>query len=94
MQNNVRGEIRPKHFPEHVINQICSDIFGKEVGSTYVEGLIDAENEDVMHVKLTELKEKWLKLEKENSCHGVHDFYEWFCKNKVNAITNSMLQPV
>ena len=39
--------MRDHRFPESVVNEIADDVFGKQVGSTYCEGLVDAESEEV-----------------------------------------------
>ena len=43
--NNIKKNLRERRLPELVVNEITDEIFGKQVGSSYVEGLVDAESE-------------------------------------------------
>ena len=36
-------------FPEEKVNRITDEIFGKQIDSTYCEGLVDAESEKVFY---------------------------------------------
>ncbi len=38
------------------MNEIADDVLGKQVGTTYCEGLVDAESEEVFYQKLKEKK--------------------------------------
>lgn len=37
-----KKKLRDQRFPENVVNEIADDVFGKQVGSTYCEGLVDS----------------------------------------------------
>lgn len=52
-------------------------IFGKMAGSTYCEGLVDAEKESIFYSKLDDFQQKMSDFEKENP--GTKPgFYTWF----------------
>lgn len=92
-RNNVRDELRGRKFPDNVISEVVSSIFGTQVGSTYKEGLVDAESEEVFYQQLEEKRLEWEDIEEKNAgCRG--DFYDWFCKYKVDSIVSGMLRPV
>ena len=67
---------------EQDIETIVNRIFGTQVGSTYKEGLIDAESEEVFYQKLEDLRLEWEEVEGRNAaCRG--NFYDWFNKYKL-----------
>lgn len=92
-RRNVKDELCKRKLPENVACEITDSIFGKKVGSTYVEGLVDATDEACFNQKLEELKSEWEQNEDKNpSC--VPGFYEWFCTYKVESILSGMLKPI
>ena len=44
-------------------NHILDDIFGKQIGDTLYEGLVDSQDCNSFNTKLTAIKEKWRNLE-------------------------------
>ena len=92
-RNNIKKNLRERRLPELVVNEITDEIFGKQVGSSYVEGLVDAESEEIFYKQLEERKVQWDRIEKENpGC--VSGFYEWFNEHKCEEIVSGMLSPV
>ena len=65
-RNNVKKNLRDRKLPESVVNQIVDDVFGKLVGSTYCEGLVDARSEEIFYQKLEEKNLTWENLEGEH----------------------------
>ena len=63
-------------------------MFGKSVGSTFVEGLMHAEDEEDFQQKVDSLILKW------SAAADCASFITWFTKNKVNVIRRSMLKPI
>ena len=61
--------------------------------SYHCEGLIDVESEEVLYHKLQEKRVEWKRKEENNPtcCAGL---LEWFCNNKLDAITTGMLKPI
>lgn len=93
IRSNVKRELQDRKFPANEVSEILDMIFGKLVGGTYCEGLVDAESESVFYQKLEVFKSKMATKEKENpgSCSG---FYDWLVQYKVDAIVSGMLRPV
>ena len=65
LRKNVKDELFRRKFSDTIVSDIAGDIFGKQVGTTYFEGLVDAENEDVFYKKLEEMRKIWEAKEKE-----------------------------
>ena len=93
LRKNVKDELFRRKFSDTIVSDIAGDIFGKQVGTTYFEGLVDAENEDVFYKKLEEMRKLWEAKEKESS-DCIPGFYPWFCEHKVDSIVSGMLKPV
>ena len=85
-RNNVKKNLRDRRFPESVVNEIADGVFGRQIGSTYCEGLVDTESEEVFYQRLEEKKVLWEKKEKENPgcCIG---FYDWFVSISVSTLS-------
>lgn len=93
LRSNVKNELFRRNLPTSVVGEITNDIFGKQVGSAYLEGLVDADSEAVFYEKLEEKGGEWKQKEKDNSgC--IPGFYGWFCENKVDLIVSGMLRSV
>ena len=91
-RNSVKRQLAERKYPESVASEIADEIFGKQVGSTYVAGLVDSASEEFL-VSLRQKKADWMKREADNA-GVVRGFFDWFFQYKVEMITSSMLQPV
>ena len=92
-RSNVKQELYKRKFSESSISQIIADIYGKQVGTTYCEGLVDAKSEEHFYQNLKEKEEQWKNIEEETpGC--VTGFYNWFCEHKVQSIITGMLRSV
>lgn len=68
-------------------------VFGKQVGSTYCGGLVDAGSEEIFYQKLEEKKLSWEQVESEHpGCSS--GFYDWFCCHQCDPIVCGMLRNV
>ena len=92
-RNSVKRQLAEKKYPESVASEIADEIFGKQVGSTYVAGLVDSPSEEDFFEKLEAKKADWLKREVDNA-GVVPGFFDWFLHHKVEMITSGMLQPM
>ena len=92
-RKNIKDQLYNRKFPEAVACEIVDDIFGKQVGSTFIEGLVDAENEAMFYEKLEQMELKW--KQKEEKIPGCQPrFYNWFCTYKADQLVSGMLKPV
>ena len=92
-RNSVKRQLAERKYPESVASEIADEIFGKQIGSTYIAGLVDSQNEDDLFDKLEAKKAEWLKREADN-VGVVPGFFDWFLQYKVEMITSGMLQPL
>ena len=87
VRKNIKEKLSKCSIFEEVQSEIIGDIFGKRVGSTLLEGLVDPEYNS-LESNVTSLLDKWKKHESELT--GIQEFCEWFIKNKTDVI--SLLQ--
>ena len=92
-RNSVKRQLAERKYPESVASEITDEIFGKQVGTTYVAGLVDSPSEEDFFEKLEAKKDDWLERERDNT-GVVPGFFDWFFHHKVEMITSGMLQPV
>lgn len=91
VQKNIKEKLSVCCISEEVKSEIVGDIFGKKVGTTLLEGLVDSED-DLFEATLESLLEKW--KEHQSEAASVEEFCEWFLKNKKEVIRKSMLRSV
>ena len=77
-----------------VAGEVLCDIFGKQIGSNYESGLLDAASSESFWKSLHRVKECWNNLER--SCDPSKDpvFHNWFCKHKANEIVSCAILAV
>ena len=56
---NIKEELGNTHLPQDVQTEILDDIFGKKVGTTLYEGLVDASDEVKFEEKLELLQRRY-----------------------------------
>lgn len=62
VQRNIKDELATTDFTQDRRSEILDDIFGKRVGTTFYEGLVDTKKEDEFENKLDALLCKWKKM--------------------------------
>ena len=61
----VERQIAERKYPESATSEIANEIFGRQVGSTYVKGMVDSRSEeDFLEAKKNDV----LKREVDNVC--------------------------
>ena len=95
LRQNVKDKLRTLDIPQGVWKEFLADIFGKQVGSHFEHGLVDASSEAEFLSSLENVEGRWNNLER--SCNGgesdVH-FYSWFKEYKVHDIIHCVLPQV
>ena len=93
IRSNIKRELQDRKFPGSEMSEILEMIFGKLIGGTFSEGLVDAESKSQFYEKLEEFKQKIADKEQQNP--ELHTgFYEWLCQYKVDRVVSGMLKPV
>lgn len=91
MKRNIKAKLCELGSGEQLQQMVVDDIFGKQVSSHEVEGLIDCENEKEYEKVLKVLSKKW---ESKDSHDGglMHAFTRWFYRYKSILIKTTMLK--
>ena len=95
MRKNVKDKLRSLSVPQSVASEFLDDIFGKQTGSHFEAGLIDAESEASFRTALSNVQCRWNNLER--SCipsSSEPQFHAWFCKYKAKDIIKCVLPEV
>ena len=58
-KKNIQKKLRSIGFPSSVSDRELADIFGKQTGSVYREGLVNCVSEDAFDILMQHLKEMW-----------------------------------
>ena len=59
MRQNIKDKMRRLAIPEERQSVILNDIFGKQIGSTLLTGLVDSKSVATYEQKVVYLMEKW-----------------------------------
>ena len=92
MRRNTKAKLQDLGIPEKFRTSIIDDIFGKQQGSHYNEGLVDTTSEmlyDEIFVSLTRKRQEF-----EVSATSLKRFVDWFRTYKSSVILKSMLRPI
>ena len=63
MKDNSKRKLTEFLLPERIREEITKDIFGHQMGTMYVKGILDAENPTDFDLRLSALQEKYDGLE-------------------------------
>ena len=92
---NIKDKLRALNIPQGVWKEFLADIFGKQVGSHFEHGLVDASSEATSLSALENVIGRWNNLER--NCNGVESdprFYSWFKEYIMHDIIHSVLPQV
>ena len=90
-RRNVTSKLREVGVCESVQQIIVGDIFGKQVGTQYLEGLVDVESEQQYEDGLQTLCERW-KMYDTYTGGPVSTFIQWYMKFKTSLIKEGLLR--
>ena len=93
VRRNVKDKLRECNIPTQLSTNILDDIFGKKLGSVYIEGLVDAQDSSDFQEKVARLIEKWQDIALPSS-GNMERFITWFQNCKAPVIRDSMLRSV
>ena len=91
MKQIVKAKLRELGVGDNVQQVIIGDLFGKQVMSEQVEGLIDCKNDEEFEKGITALCSKWERMDSHD--HGpLHAFGRWFVQYKKESLKKKMLK--
>ena len=93
VRQNIKDEMRRLSIPEERQTVILNDIFGKQIGSTLLTGLVDSKSVATYEQKVVYLMEKW-SLYDDTDQDSFAKFCSWFDVYKKEILRDTMLLPV
>ena len=92
-RQNIKQQLRDRHFPEAVAKTVLDDIFGIQLGEVFAEGLVDCASNEEFGRKLQMLEKRWNEIETSHQ-QITPGFHRWFLHYKANTMKSTMLRPV
>ena len=94
-QQNIKDKLREIGMHESATKTILDDIFGRQIGSHFEEGLVDAEEEKTFWSMLDSLEIEWSNLERGYYLQKtVPSFFNWFKRHKAPVVAETMLRSI
>ena len=93
MRRNILAKVQELGISQSTKQVIVADLFGKQVGTHYIEGLVDAREKAQYSEGFAKLSKKWESLDASKS-GPVHDFVQWYSQYKSTIIQTTMLQSI
>ena len=94
IKDDIRRKLTELLLPQSVREDIIRDIFGVQQGSTYTQGIIDAEDSADFDGRLASLQKKWEELEMTAHPHQQPRFYDWVLHYEASVMKASMIASV
>ena len=94
VRRNIKDQLRVLQIPDDVQTEILNDVFGRNVGSMQLTGLVDSPSTSSFDEKLSTLMTKWTLHDLEYDKGPVNLFCSWFRANKEAVVQDTMLCPV
>lgn len=91
MRRNLKSKLSEYNVSSSSSIIIMADIFGKNDGTNFCEGLVDASNESTFFLQLENMEKKWNELEQADSMQQPK-FYNWFVKNEAQVFADAMIK--
>ena len=93
-RRNIREKLRTLGIPHTVAEAFLTDIFGKQHGSTYIEGLVDCKSEQEFDEKLQGLEQTWNDREQPYYPESGSRFYKSFHTYQAEVVKHHMRRDV
>ena len=93
VRRNVKERLHVCNVPTLHSTEILDDIFGRKLGTVYIEGLVDACDTIDLDSKVEKAVSKWRSFD-HPSTTDLEGFVSWFQTCKVPVIRDSMLKTV
>ena len=93
VRKNIKDKFSECSVPSSLSQQILDDIFGKRMGGTLVEGIVDASDDSDFQSKLENCLQSWRSFEVTSTCN-LQKFIDYLVDNKASVIHDTMLRPI
>ena len=93
VRRNLKDKLAECNIPIDLSQRFLDDVFGKKMGSVFVEGLVDASDDQDFRSKLEDLSQSWSSCDMPSSA-SIEKFIEYFMAKKAPTIRDTMLRSV
>lgn len=94
MKKNIESKLKENGLPSSISQEFISDIFGKNMGGIYEEGLVDATSSVEFDCRLENCRNVWNVREKQYRGSGQRSFYDYFVSHCADVMRDTMLKNV
>ena len=85
-KNNVHEKLKCLGLSARICEEFISDIFGKRVGNTYQEGLVDSSSVEEVDDRLHRFQPIWDARELSDAPVSGPRFYKYFCQYQADVV--------
>lgn len=89
-KRNIEEKLKSLGFSSSISQEFLDDIFGKTLGNSYQEGLVDCDSAEDLDKCLSQLKSIWDSRESAHSSNNESLFYAFFSKYQSDVIKHHM----
>ena len=94
VKQNITTKLRDSGIPLSVAQEFVSDIFGRRVGDTYEEGLVDSNCASEFDSRLQNCQDSWNARESLYQRPDQPSFFEYFVQHFARTIRHTMLKDI
>ena len=87
VRKNIKDKLSECCIPSSLSQQILDDIFGKRMGSTFVEGIVDASDDSDFQSKLENCLRSWRSSELTSTCNLQSLSIIWWTRRRQSYVT-------
>jgi hypothetical protein len=89
-RKNIEEKLKSFGIPSAVSQEFLSDIFGRRVGNSFEESLVDSSSVEEVEPRLLMLKDVWDGREKPYAPASGPRFHDFFCRFQANVVKYHM----
>ena len=94
LKRNITEKLKERGISSSDMQEFLADIFGKQVGNVYQEGLVSAEDETDFDIKMANCEASWKEREDKYSVDWRISFFDYFNKHYASVIRHCMLKDI
>ena len=91
LKRNITEKLKERGIPSFEMQEFIADIFGKQSGSVYQEGLVDSNKED-FDTRLENCTSSWIEREARYRPDDRVSFFDYFSSQYARTIRHTMLK--
>lgn len=94
MRQNFERKLRDLGIHDPYVTSFCTEIFGRQEGTSFRSGLVDCSSEAEFTTKLLDLQSVWDQRQIEATGTSSPSFHSWVMKHHAEDLREKMLRPL